>query len=1262
MATQSARQWGVTPAISTALPTDSELAANDALVAELKRQNNFESPEATEKRKIALQTIQRATTEFVRQVSKKKGLSQAAIDAAGGKIFTYGSYRLGVYGPGSDIDTLVVVPRHVFREDFFAEFPSVLERMSSPGAIEEMTPVPDAYVPIIKLEYCGISIDLIFGRLATPSVPQTLDLKDKNLLRGVEERDLRSLNGTRVTDEILELVPQQKTFRHALRGIKLWAQRRAIYGNVMGFPGGVAWAMMVARVCQLYPQATGSVLIGKFFRIMGKWQWPQPVLLKPIEDGPLQARVWNPKVYNGDRFHLMPIITPAYPSMCATHNVTMSTKEIIQKEMQRGGDIVDKIFLGQMQWKDLFVRHEFFTHGYKYYLSVVATSKSKDSQHIWSGLVESKVRHLVTGLDAQDAIKTAHPYVKGFERVHHCKNDDQCEAVSNGDLQYQVTGIKTQTTDSTNDPKHTAAAQAGSEDLQTPNANGNGVANGTEERIVYTTTYYVGIELHTGDYDLPADVFELGETPPSRPKKKLIKKSDLEAAAKAKKRSFEASELQIGRLTRESREGIREEDFQDTRTEGLECLQKISEVERGLDSIKGYDVGQPPTPTDTPTSTTFDMTWDTSDLFAFSPLNFRTPQNDPLKTPTRRSRGPSNKKKLSSAQEPAKKSTPRKQTSKSSKSTTKNYLQTPPPTSSSAARRKAQQEFTLKLVQASAAKGLRGPPSPVMQKDQPHPETEPTSVEESPQQFGNLQFSPDVYNFPMSGSMTAPPLPQERLFWDSNMGSTGESTGFPSVYADPFVTSSVGLNSLQAPTTSSFSGRYDMENGLRTPDFMRTPSSLSFNTPSFPIMAASPVVANFRKESLDQSLFMSSPARRLGPPSMLDQSFPSASVRHIYAGQGQEQRYDQTYQQHQELQSVPLPHGQFFNQDRHAAKRRVTDAASALGSSKKTQASMLSRSNTLHPSRARPSSRRVSPSKSDRHPLPPFSRTRTEVSFIIDEAGRAKTITEIVPIEDEEAETDFEEAVSESEFSDDPMATSRNSFTFPRRGMRKKRLPRYVSDSGTHSKRSSFSSGLGNSSSAGDSISSRRILRPSRNTSHPLGHLSSNGCPENEAEAFVESDEDAAEGDALTALARERESHKQGMSFIGNQLLNPLQGQSINSYHQPPRPHSAASPTTITDHDLSVSPAISLSAATPNSTTRCICNRQGNDDLMIQCESCFKWLHAKCIGIDERNVPKVFVCIYCTGQTPMARNGRIRGLPSRAQTPSPLTGRRGRCR
>ena len=94
-------------------------------------------------------------------------------------------------------------------------------------SIQEMTPVPDAFVPIIKLEFSGISIDLIFARLALPSVPTGLLLKDSNILRGLEERDMRSLNGTRVTDEILELVPQKTTFRTALRAIKLWAQSQS---------------------------------------------------------------------------------------------------------------------------------------------------------------------------------------------------------------------------------------------------------------------------------------------------------------------------------------------------------------------------------------------------------------------------------------------------------------------------------------------------------------------------------------------------------------------------------------------------------------------------------------------------------------------------------------------------------------------------------------------------------------------------------------------------------------------------------------------------------------------------------------------------------------------------------------------------------------------------------------------------------------------------------------------------------------------------
>lgn len=66
---------------------------------------------------------------FVKTVSMSRGLSEAAATAAGGKIFTFGSYRLGVHGPGSDIDTLCVFPKHVSRDDFFETFEPMLKEM-----------------------------------------------------------------------------------------------------------------------------------------------------------------------------------------------------------------------------------------------------------------------------------------------------------------------------------------------------------------------------------------------------------------------------------------------------------------------------------------------------------------------------------------------------------------------------------------------------------------------------------------------------------------------------------------------------------------------------------------------------------------------------------------------------------------------------------------------------------------------------------------------------------------------------------------------------------------------------------------------------------------------------------------------------------------------------------------------------------------------------------------------------------------------------
>ncbi|KAI0253510.1 Poly(A) polymerase central domain-containing protein [Lactifluus subvellereus] len=459
---------GITPPISTSESSEREKEVTATLMEELRRQNTMESDEEARTREIVLGRLVALVKSFVRTVCLARGLSEAAAEAAGGKFFTFGSYRLGVHGPGTDIDVLCVVPRHVSREDFFDVFDGMLRNMEG---VTEVSGVPDTDVPIITLKISGIPIDLLMARLALSSIPDDLTLQDDNLLRNLDYRCIRSLGGPRVTDQILRLVPNVNVFRDALRCIRLWASRRAIYSEVDGFLGGVAWSILVARICQLYPNAVAGTIVIRFFIIMYQWAWPQPVLLEQIEDGPPQVRVWDPKLYPGDRAHRMPIIKPTYPATCVTHNVTASTQMVMTEEFkkglagtfQHGADIVDKVIVGTAEWSELFAKHDFF-HKYRYYLQIIASTGQHELQIKWAGTVESRLRQLVMKLELVDSLTLAHPFVKCFEQVAYCISDEEVRLVAQGE-------------------STEAIAKRKAEDIEDIEG----------ARPVYSTTFYVGL-------------------------------------------------------------------------------------------------------------------------------------------------------------------------------------------------------------------------------------------------------------------------------------------------------------------------------------------------------------------------------------------------------------------------------------------------------------------------------------------------------------------------------------------------------------------------------------------------------------------------------------------------------------------------------------------------------------------------------------------------------------------------------------------------
>lgn len=430
----NSKNLGVTSPISTAMPRPEDIQKTKELESVLYSYNLFETHEELAHRMEVLSKMNELVKQWIKAVSIKKNMPPNIADTVGGKIYTFGSYRLGVHTKGADIDTLCVVPRHVDRSDFFTSFVEILREEKD---VKDLRAVEEAYVPVIKMTFDGIELDMLFARLALKDIPENQDLRDVSLLKNLDPKCVRSLNGCRVTDEILHLVPNRESFRLALRSIKLWAKKHGVYSNVLGYLGGVSWAMLVARTCQLYPNASAATLVHKFFLVFSQWPWPKPVLLKQPEENKLGFDVWDPRINVGDRFHLMPIITPAYPHQNSTFNVSFSTRTIMQDSFKNGLSVADDVSSGKCGWEKLFEPINFFTM-YKHYIVLTATAPTKKDHLEWYGLVESKIRLLISHLERHPNINLAHVNPETFPPIE--AEPDTFQSMWFMGLQFSKTG------------------------------------------------------------------------------------------------------------------------------------------------------------------------------------------------------------------------------------------------------------------------------------------------------------------------------------------------------------------------------------------------------------------------------------------------------------------------------------------------------------------------------------------------------------------------------------------------------------------------------------------------------------------------------------------------------------------------------------------------------------------------------------------------------------------------------------------------------
>uniref|UniRef100_A0A8C8BU70 polynucleotide adenylyltransferase n=1 Tax=Otus sunia TaxID=257818 RepID=A0A8C8BU70_9STRI len=108
--------------------------------------------------------------------------------------------------------------------------------------------VEDSYVPVVKFEFDGAEIDLVFARPSVQTVSDNLGLGGDWHLRSLDMRCIQSLNG-----------------EMHITQLHVSALGHGIYSNLLGFLGGVSWTTLVARTCPLYSSALASAPVNKFF-------------------------------------------------------------------------------------------------------------------------------------------------------------------------------------------------------------------------------------------------------------------------------------------------------------------------------------------------------------------------------------------------------------------------------------------------------------------------------------------------------------------------------------------------------------------------------------------------------------------------------------------------------------------------------------------------------------------------------------------------------------------------------------------------------------------------------------------------------------------------------------------------------------------------------------------------------------------------------------------------------------------------------------
>ena len=299
------------------------------------------------------------------------------------RVLVFGSYVLELNSNDSDVDVICVVPNFINREKHF--FEDLAAKFEAHPAVKNLSKITTSNVPIITFDFKGMPIDISFSQLNMEIVPKDIEknLPSELIDSIIDEKCKLSLLGRRNNVMIKESVPHLENFKSTLRLVKVWAKNRGISSNQMGYLGGISWAILVAKICQIFPNHHPNKLLAEFFHIFEMWDWRTA----PVKIVPMETEKGN---------SIMTVFTPGV-AFNSTTRINEITFRVIMKEIKRANELIEKRDI-----KRIFEKSDFFNE-YPVFIEIDICGENTEPHHVkdyneFLGSVQSKIVTLLSRL------------------------------------------------------------------------------------------------------------------------------------------------------------------------------------------------------------------------------------------------------------------------------------------------------------------------------------------------------------------------------------------------------------------------------------------------------------------------------------------------------------------------------------------------------------------------------------------------------------------------------------------------------------------------------------------------------------------------------------------------------------------------------------------------------------------------------------------------------------------------------------------------